>query len=298
MSTKKLTQEIFINRCREIHGNKFNYSSSVYKNMNEKVEIGCYSCGNFWNVSPGNHIGLKSGCPFCKISNQIQRNKDSSLSTLEFITRSNARHNFKFDYSKTEYINSKTKVKIICPTHGEFEQWPQDHMRGIGCLSCSGVKKKTTDEFIIEAKKLFPHFDYSLVDYVNAHAPIKIICPTHGKFLQKPNAILNNVGCEKCSIDRMLQTKIERGIITDPKDKTDYENYRRKVWRISNQQYKLYKDKVNPENHPRSLKYHLDHKYPIQQGWVNGKTAEEIGNWTNLQILEGIANRKKGNKII
>jgi len=220
------------------------------------------------------------------------------LSTEEFISRSKEMHGNKFDYSMSEYRGSNTKIKILCPIHGEFEQWPQDHMNGRGCEKCSGVKKKTTEEFISQAKSIFPQFDYSLVEYVNAHTPVKIICPEHNEFLQKPNAILNHIGCEKCGIERMLQTKIERKIIADPADKTEYENYRRKVWRISNQQYKLHKDKINPENLPRSLKYHLDHIYSIQQGWVNGKPAEEIGHWTNLQILEGTENRKKGNKLI
>lgn len=299
MSTKKLTQDIFISRCIEVHGDKFDYTLAEYKNMTTKIKIVCRKCGNMWECIPSNHVsGRKAGCPVCKISNQRTRNKKSVLTNLEFISRSNRAHNFKFDYSETEYVNSNTKVKIICPIHGKFEQWPQDHMRGVGCLSCSGVKKKTTKEFITEAKKIFSHFDYSLVDYVNAHTPVKIICPTHGEFLQKPNSILNNIGCEKCSVDRQLQTKIERGIITDPKDKTDYENYRRAVWRVSNRNYKLHKDKINPKNYRRSLRYHLDHKYPIQKGWINGKTPEEIGHWSNLQILEGKENRSKGSKIL
>lgn len=37
-----------------------------------------------------------------------------------FIEKATKIHNSKYDYSKVEYVNSKTKVCIICPIHGEF----------------------------------------------------------------------------------------------------------------------------------------------------------------------------------
>ena len=225
--------------------------------------------------------------------------KQSVRKTLEeFISQCKEKHGNTYDYSESVYLSSYRKIGIKCRTHGLFWQWPNDHRRGVGCPACSGNKRKTTEEFVKEAIEIFPHFDYSKVEYKSALKHVIIICPKHGEFKQKPNGILNNVGCEKCSIDRGLATKIKNGTIADPKDKTEYENYRRKVWRISNQQYKLHKDKINPENIPRSLQYHLDHKYSIQQGWQNQIPAETIGDWTNLQILEAKLNRQKSNKII
>nr|DAW74796.1 MAG TPA: Protein of unknown function (DUF723) [Ackermannviridae sp.] len=40
----------------------------------------------------------------------------------EFIQGARKKHGNKYDYSKVEYVNSKTKVCIICskPGHGEF----------------------------------------------------------------------------------------------------------------------------------------------------------------------------------
>lgn len=297
MSTKKLSQDLFISRCKEIHGDKFDYSKAHYVSAKTKISVICNTCLREWHVSPSNHTSSrKSGCPQCKKNKHQKRMNFTILSNAEFISRSKIHHNDKFDYSITKYVNSDTKVKIICPKHGEFDQWPQDHMRGIGCPACGGVKKKSTEEFVKEAIKIFPQFDYSETKYSNAHIPVKIICPTHGAFFQKPNAILNHTGCEKCGTDRMLKTKIQNGTIVDPANLSEYQLYRRKVWRISNQQYKLNKDKINPENLQRSLKWHLDHKYSIQQGWVNDKSVEEIGNWSNLRILEGRLNRQKGNK--
>lgn len=296
MSTKKLTQDIFISRCREIHGNKFDYSEAIYVSALKKLTVKCNICDHLWGVTPGNHIGPKrSGCPQCKANNSKARNK-SLFNTEWFIEKSNRKHKDRYDYSVTKYINNECKVSILCKDHGIFEQWPQDHINGRGCSNCAGVKKKTTNEFIEEARKIFPHFDYSLVEYSTAHIPVKIICPVHGEFLQKPNAILNHVGCTKCGISRMLSTKIASGDIRAREDMDAAEAYRKHVWRVSNQQYKLHKDIINPTGLIRSIEYHLDHKYSIQQGWQNKISPEIIGGYKNLRIIEGKTNRQKGNK--
>jgi hypothetical protein len=47
------------------------------------------------------------------------------------------KHGDRYDYSKVKYINSKTKIIIICKTHGEFEQIAGDHSNGAGCFKCN-----------------------------------------------------------------------------------------------------------------------------------------------------------------
>lgn len=122
------------------------------------------------------------------------------LTIYDFIQRSNKIHKNFYDYSLVNYTNNRTKVKIICPKHGEFEQVPDSHMKGIGCYICKGGKKLTTDEFIIKAnEKHNKRYDYSLVDYKNAHSKIKIICKEHGEFDQKPKNHLLGKGCPSCS---------------------------------------------------------------------------------------------------
>lgn len=63
----------------------------------------------------------------------------------EFITKARVVHGDKYDYSQVEYVNSKTKVKIICPIHGEFEQAPEKHWAGRGCSLCGKEKWKETN---------------------------------------------------------------------------------------------------------------------------------------------------------
>ena len=58
------------------------------------------------------------------------------LTKEEFIEKARQVHGDKYDYSKVEYKNNKTKICIVCPIHGEFWQRPNDHLNGRGCDKC------------------------------------------------------------------------------------------------------------------------------------------------------------------
>jgi len=108
-------------------------------------------------------------------------------------------HNNKYDYSKVEYVNSNTKVCIICPIHGEFWQTPNKHLMGRGCPYCARNIRKTTEQCIEDFKKIHgDKYDYSLMQYKANNQKVKIICPIHGEFEQTPSAHLLGCGCPKC----------------------------------------------------------------------------------------------------
>ena len=74
-----------------------------------------------------------------------------------FLQKSVIVHNNKYNYSKVNYVNSTTKICIICPEHGEFWQYPRHHVKGHGCPKCMGqhlreIKQDTLDIFIQKAK--------------------------------------------------------------------------------------------------------------------------------------------------
>lgn len=64
------------------------------------------------------------------------KNRNHSKDTSYFIEKARAVHSDFYDYSKVGYVNSETKVCIICPTHGEFWQRPSHHYRRKGCSKC------------------------------------------------------------------------------------------------------------------------------------------------------------------
>jgi len=186
------TIEEFIIKAIKVHGNKYDYSKVVYVNANTEVIIICPIHGEFLQ-KPSNHTNQKQGCPRCA--------GVKKLTTEEFIKRAIQIHGNKYDYSKVVYINGWTKVIIICSIHGEFLQKPNGHLKGNGCLLCSGKKKPTIEEFIIKARKVHGNkYDYGKMVYINNKTEAIIICPIHGEFLQRPCDHINQKqGCPKCA---------------------------------------------------------------------------------------------------
>lgn len=121
------------------------------------------------------------------------------LTQEEFIEKSNFNHKNKYNYSNTVYINANTKVKIICPEHGEFEQRAYDHLTR-GCINCYYDSRRSNNiDFIKKSKEIHgDKYDYSMVEYISCKKKVIIICPEHGDFLQTPNNHLNKQGCYKC----------------------------------------------------------------------------------------------------
>lgn len=124
--------------------------------------------------------------------------------TLEdFIKISKQKHKDKYDYSSVDYINSTTKVIIICPIHGNFLQTPKNHFKGNGCQKCCKNYKCTTNDFITKAKEVHgDKYNYSKVNYVNSSIKVIIICPIHGEFMQAPYSHLSGRNCVLCSKGR------------------------------------------------------------------------------------------------
>ncbi len=191
----KYTQEEFIERARAIHGDKYDYSDVVYKNINTKVLIKCSKHGGFWQ-KPLIHLS-NSGCPQCGVEKNARKRM---LTKEDFIRKANEKHKNKYDYSKVVYLNSKTDVIVVCPEHGPFNITPARHICGVGCEQCLQHKRLNTAEFIAKARAIHgDEYDYSQTEYINSNVPVTIICKKHGAFKQKPiYHTYNKSGCPVC----------------------------------------------------------------------------------------------------
>jgi very-short-patch-repair endonuclease len=118
-----------------------------------------------------------------------------------FITKAQKIHGNRYDYSKVIYINAKTKIKILCDKHGEFQQTPSNHLSKFNCQKCANNFKYDTYAFIERATQIHKNiYDYTKVNYINADTPVTIVCKTHGEFNQIPDFHINRkCGCPKCS---------------------------------------------------------------------------------------------------
>lgn len=203
---KKLTTDEFIAKAKMVHGDTYDYSHVKYVNMHVPIKIECKIHGFFYQ-EPSNHL-KGAGCSICnKILKRI-------LPFELFLKRSYDIHGDKYDYSQVVYVNTKTKVKIICPKHGVFEQIPEKHMSGQGCPMCRLNVKDTKETFIKKARQVHGDlYDYSQVDYINSQTKICIIDKEYGSFMQMPYAHLNGEGHPLRKPEKCYETKKKNGTL-------------------------------------------------------------------------------------
>ena len=114
-------------------------------NINTEVCIIDKKYGEFWQ-KPVYHLSYKG--------------RNFIRNTEDFIKKAKEIHGDKYDYSKAEYVNSHTKICIVCPEHGEFWQAPNDHLNGHGCPLCGKCKNIN---------------ETSLYEFINSHISEKVV---------------------------------------------------------------------------------------------------------------------------
>ena len=205
MPNMKTTEE-FILESIGVHQNKYIYKYVVYKGREIKVRIVCKEHGEFLQ-RPSVHL-RGGGCPVCA---KEESAKKYSMGLEGFIKKAIEIHGNYYDYSKVVYVNSKTKVIIICPEHGEFEQVPSSHLQGTKCLECSiENNRRDFDEILTEFAKVHNNkYEYPQREWKRMSSKIKIICPTHKEFHQRVSSHLNGRGCIECAYEEFSQSPDE-----------------------------------------------------------------------------------------
>ena len=129
-------KEVFLEKAKKIHGNRYDYSLVEYISNKNKIKIICKEHGEF-EQTPDKHINSKQGCPKCSVNYK--------LTTNDFIEKSKFIHGDKYDYSISKYKNANSNIEIICPIHGVFKQIANLHMSGSNCPICYGRNKNNDD---------------------------------------------------------------------------------------------------------------------------------------------------------
>jgi very-short-patch-repair endonuclease len=201
---KKKTTEQFIMEAKLKHpGDVYDYSKVNYTGKDKPVTIICIKHGDFEQLA---NLHLRgSGCNTCGIERRclLQR-----MGLGVFIERAKQIHGEDtYDYSMVEYINTKTKVIIICKIHKAFLQTPSSHIIGAGCKKCAdinnGANRKFTKEQVIQMA-IEVHgdtYDYSKAEYNNGIIQ-NIICKEvgHTPFSQFRHIHINlRGGCKPCA---------------------------------------------------------------------------------------------------
>lgn len=154
----------FIQKAIIKHNYFYDYSKSIYDGIFNKLTIICPIHGEF-QQTPHNHLNGQ-GCRKC-FKEQFTLKHPTKLTIEEFIKRAIALHGNKYDYNKAVYINAKTKLIILCPVHGEFEQTPSDHLQGKGCPICKASKGEVVIKSILVKYKIKCQQEYIIPEVVS-----------------------------------------------------------------------------------------------------------------------------------
>ena len=194
-SLMAFSQKHILEKFKNVHGDKYDYSKVNYIRARTKVEIICPKHRSFFQRPDIHYNG--SGCPKCardKLKTTCRYSQDIIIKKFKKI------HGDKYNYSKINFKNTNTRIEIICSKHGSFFAFPSNHLKGSGCKLCSLKNLDlTTQEAIKKYKKIHgDKYNYSRVNYKGNYSKVEIICPKHGSFLQVHNNHINGNGCPKC----------------------------------------------------------------------------------------------------
>lgn len=233
MGNKKLTLDEFVEKAKDYHNNKYDYSKSVYVNSETKMIIICPIHGDTLQT-PYSHL-RGCGCAKCSFTQRSNKTKGRNnhwvkpMSKEDFINKATKIWGDLYTYEKVVYINNKTKVIVTCPIKGDFLITPNHLLRSHPPKSVDINKYK--NYFINKANKVHKNFYvYDKVEYINSQTKVKIVCPIHGEFLQRPYSHLSGGGCTQCSrkISSTKRTKTTEEFIRQSTDvhgnKFDYSN--------------------------------------------------------------------------
>ena len=190
----------FIKRANKVHNNFYDYSKTKYIHSEQKVIIICPKHNEFSQKAYQHLQGFN--CPKCGRENMTNKLLKSNE---QFINEANLKHNNFYDYSKVDYKNSKEKVIIICPKHGEFEQVANSHLNGSGCKKCGNLNQsklllKTQEQYLNECKLIHgDKYNYDKTDYVHSEEKVIITCLIHGDFKQTAYHHLQGSICPFCN---------------------------------------------------------------------------------------------------
>lgn len=136
------------------------------------------------------------------------------LNTELYLATVDAEHRAKHDYSKTVYVNAKTKIEIVCPKHSSFWQMPTSHRSGCGCPTCAAEEASlsqlgTAADFKDKVDNFWGlEYDYSIADYKGYHKHLTVICHKHGPFSVTPANHLKGRGCPCCGLLKRAESRL------------------------------------------------------------------------------------------
>ena len=198
MGRARLDQGMWVTKARATHGDKYDYTQSVYTGYKCNIQIVCPTHGVFTQLENNHRNGC--GCPKCGAET---RGAARAHTWDSFVAAATDKHESVYTYPAQPFKNSRDKVRVVCPTHGEFTLAAYAHMAGHRCKRCAYESNGTRSqigmsEFMRRAAAVHGDTYEYPAGISGLHTPIKITCRIHGEFLQTPHNHLAGANCPRC----------------------------------------------------------------------------------------------------
>jgi very-short-patch-repair endonuclease len=189
---QKLTISEIILRTEKLFGDKYIIPEQNYIDSYAKLKVICKIHGEF-TISSKNLLS-GHGCKKCAGIEKIELS--------EIRERCNEKFGDQFIIPEQEYLNSKSKLKVICKFHPNNNWYVSigNLLKNKGCPICNKKQKLTIEDVRIKCDEIHKNNGYIIENqkYVNNCTYINIICPIHGTWSVQPNNLFNGCGCPKC----------------------------------------------------------------------------------------------------
>ena len=198
LGQRKYTTPDFVNECRAIHGDKYDYTRTEYTHSQAPIIVTCKLHGDFSTSAKDHKAG--SGCALCA---NAQRSVDYRMAHAEWLLKCQELHGNKYEYL-SESAGHRSIVHIKCPMHGVFEQKAGNHLSGAGCPKCAKAQSAidntiTNAEYLSRCKAAHGDtYDYAKTAYTGCYDQVVVTCNKHGDFKQRANVHAQGSGCPKC----------------------------------------------------------------------------------------------------
>jgi len=204
---------------------------------------------------------------------------------------------------KVRYSCDVCKSNIIHTTRGGVLFNVKTKLNTINHQTCKNCRSRISE---YEIKKNYISFsrieesikmsNYRLITTENEYMGVnnrsqykhKIICNNGHKLTTTWNNWNKGKRCRQCYEKNKFKNAV--------KYKNGWERYKFLIWYYTEKSYKKHTEMINPNKHLRGKNYHLDHKYSIYEGFINGVSPKIIGNFHNLIVITSLENLKKHKK--
>lgn len=191
------------------------YVDNIFYGQTTNLNCSCEVCGNNWNTTNVNTmINTTSGCPKCALyeKSKSQRNVDA-----ESIAKTSCdEKGYKFVGFIDEYKNQKSKLKYLCPIHGEITTSYISLVNyGYGCYKCrkTGYSESISGYYYLY---LWNNEEYSFIKHGVTNNITKRISKQSRYTNFKPFKILElrfEDGSIPRIIEKIIQEKYETGVV-------------------------------------------------------------------------------------